>query len=322
MNFIEIGTDIKKKFPEISSVLFVGCGASMAELYPGKYLIEHNAQKLRTGLYTAEEFSLSTPSCVGPGCVVITCSLSGGTPETVKASAHAMNLGATVVSVTKEADSALAKNSHYQIIHGFEKNYAAKLEKMTNVLGLACELLNQYEGYEYYDELISGTENIYDLIESAVTFCLPQAKKFAESHKDMEHISIMSSGASEKVAYGFAMFLLMEMQWIKASYFSDGEFFHGPFELAEKSVPYILLMNDGPTRSMDSRALTFLNRFDADVTVLDSKDFGLASKISPHVMEYFNPMLHSGILRVYAEQLAIARNHPLTQRRYMWKLEY
>ncbi len=25
MNFIEIGTDIKKKFPEISSVLFVGC---------------------------------------------------------------------------------------------------------------------------------------------------------------------------------------------------------------------------------------------------------------------------------------------------------
>ena len=81
-------------------------------------------------------------------------------------------------------------------------------------------------------------------------------------------------------------------------------------------------MNDGPTRSMDSRALTFLNRFDADVTVLDSKDFGLASKISPHVMEYFNPMLHSGILRVYAEQLAIARNHPLTQRRYMWKLEY
>ncbi|GAY79157.1 putative phosphosugar isomerase [Sporolactobacillus inulinus] len=81
-------------------------------------------------------------------------------------------------------------------------------------------------------------------------------------------------------------------------------------------------MNDGKTRPMDSRALDFLNRFEAKTTVVDAKDFGLANYVSKEVIDYFNPILISGVLRVYAEQLAIARKHPLTKRRYMWKLEY
>ena len=114
----------------------------------------------------------------------------------------------------------------------------------------------------------------------------------------------------------------MEMQWVNSGSFHDGEFFHGPFEIVEKDVPFILLMNEGRTRALDSRALDFLNRFQAKTTVLDGKDFGLASEVPASVAEYFNPMVLSAVLRVYAEQLAIVRNHPLTQRRYMWKLEY
>ena len=81
-------------------------------------------------------------------------------------------------------------------------------------------------------------------------------------------------------------------------------------------------MNDGRTRAMDSRALDFLNRFDAKTTVIDTKDFGLSNYVPASVAEYFSPMLITGVVRVYFEQLAIARNHPLSQRRYMWKLEY
>lgn len=131
----------------------------------------------------------------------------------------------------------------------------------------------------------------------------------------------MSSGATHKVAYSFSICLLMEMQWMNSGSFHDGEFFHGPFEITDKNVPFILLMNDGRTRAMDSRALTFLERFDAKTTVIDAKDFGLGSLL-PGVAEYFSPMVISAVLRIYAEQLAIVRNHPLTKRRYMWKLEY
>lgn len=132
----------------------------------------------------------------------------------------------------------------------------------------------------------------------------------------------MSSGATHEVAYAFSICLMMEMQWINSGSFHDGEFFHGPFEIVEKDVPFVLLMNEGKTRPMDSRALDFLQRFDALTTVVDAKDFGLSSIASKEVIDYFNPMLITAVLRVYAEQIAILRNHPLTKRRYMWKIEY
>ena len=82
-----------------------------------------------------------------------------------------------MVAVTHDGESPLAKNAHYVIVHGFEKNYAAKLEKMTNVLALAVELLNTYEGYDHYDDMQAAFGSIYDLIENTVPFVLPAAKK-------------------------------------------------------------------------------------------------------------------------------------------------
>lgn len=313
---------IKKERPEIKSVYFVGCGASKAELYPGKYFLDENAKILRTGHYSANEFLHATPAAVDQTSIVITCSLGGTTPETVAASKKAMELGAKVIAVTHAADSPLAKNAHYVIVHGFEANYAAKLEKMTNVLMLAVEILNQYEGYDHYEEMQQGFAKIYGLIEQAVSFVVPAAQQFAQDYKDAPVIYVMSSGATQEVAYAFSICLLMEMQWINSGSFHDGEFFHGPFEIVDKGVPFILLMNEGRTRALDSRALDFLNRFDAKTTVLDGKDFGVGSEIPAAVCEYFNPMVLTAVLRVYAEQLAIVRCHPLTMRRYMWKLEY
>ncbi len=322
MEISKIITNIKKERPEINSVFFVGCGASKADLYPAKYFLEVNSKKLRTSLYTANEFFYATPISVNEKSIVITCSLGGSTPETVQASKKAMELGAKVIAVTHKADSPLTYNAHFVIVHGFEKNYAAKLEKMTNVLGLAAEILNQYEGYENYDALWDGIGKIYGLIENSVATVVPSAKAFAEKYKDDSIIYVMSSGATYEVAYAFSICLLMEMQWINSGTFHDGEFFHGPFEITEKGVPFILLMNDGKTREMDSRTLTFLNRFDAKTTIIDAKDFGLSSFVDSSVIDYFNPMLITAVLRVYAEQLALQRNHPLTKRRYMWKLEY
>lgn len=322
MELSKIITGIKKECPEITSVFFVGCGASKAELYPAKYFLEANAKKLRASLYTANEFLYATPVSVDEKSIVITCSLGGSTPETVAASKKAMELGAKVIAVTHNAGSALAKNAHFVIVHGFEANYAAKLEKMTNVLGLAAEILYQYEGYDHYDDMMDGISKIYGVIEKSVATVLPSAKAFAESYKDDPMIYVMSSGATHEVAYTFSICLLMEMQWINSGTFHDGEFFHGPFEIVDKDVPFVLLMNEGKTRELDARALTFLQRFDAKTTLIDAKDFGLASEIKSSVIDYFNPMLISAVLRVYAEQLAILRSHPLTKRRYMWKLEY
>ena len=151
MEIKNIVAAINQQYGEIKSVYFVGCGASKAELFPGKYFLEKNSKTIRVGHYTANEFCHAPPAGVNDQAIVITCSLGGTTPETVAASKKAMELGAAVVAVTHDGSSPLAQNAHYVIVHGFEKNYAAKLEKMTKVLQLAVEILQVYEGYAYYE---------------------------------------------------------------------------------------------------------------------------------------------------------------------------
>lgn len=322
MTIKDIVATIKNSFPNVSSVYFVGCGASQADLYVAKYFLIRNAKQLCTDLITANEFNYDPPKNLGPESIVIACSLGGTTPETVAAAKMARESGSPVICLTNDESSPLAQNGDYVIVHGFHESYSAKMQKLTKALTLAVEILQQYEGYEDYELMLEGTEKIYELIDASIPFVKPLAQKFALECKDEPFIYVMGSGPSQMVAYTFSSFILMEMQWINSASFSTGEFFHGPFELVDRNVPYLLLMNDGNTRYMDSRALEFLERFGAKTTVVDAKDYGLGSTISEKVKDYFNPILIDGILRVYGEELAKARNHPLTQRRYMWKIHY
>lgn len=307
---------------EVKHVVFVGCGASKADLYPAKYFLDQNAKQLRISHYTANEFNYATPTSIDETTVVISASLGGATPETVEANAIAKDKGATVISLTRIIDAPLTKDADYVIYHGFAENYATKLEKTGYCLLLAVELLNQVEGYEHYDKMMDGFAKIYDLSQESAESARKAAKQFAQRFKDEKVIYIMSSGATHEVAYSSSVCLMMEMQWINSGTFHAGEFFHGPFEIVDKDVPFILLMNDGKTRAIDSRALAFLDRFDAKTEVVDALDYGLSAFIEKEVLDYFNPFVITAVFRVYAEELSYAREHPLTKRRYMWKLSY
>lgn len=321
MNPKQIVQEIVKE-KEVKSIVFVGCGASKADLYPAKYFLDQNAKQLRISHYTANEFNHATPASLDETTVVISASLGGTTPETVEANAVAKEKGATVISLTRSVDSPLTKDADYVIYHRFAENYAAKLEKTGFCLELAVELLNQIEGYEHYDAMMAGFATIYDLSQKSAESARKQAKAFAQRFKDEQVIYVMSSGATHEVAYSTSICLLMEMQWIHSGTFHSGEFFHGPFEIVDKDVPFILLMNDGKTREIDARALTFLERFDTKTEVVDALDYGLSAHISKEVLDYFNPFVITAVFRVYAEELSEAREHPLTKRRYMWKLTY
>jgi fructoselysine-6-P-deglycase FrlB-like protein len=323
MKIKEIITKVKGKDIKINRIIFVGCGASYSDLYPAEYFLKENSSSLQISSYTANEFNYATPKAVGTDTIVIAASLGGATPETVQAATKAKELGAQVITLTRKKESPLAQvNPQYLIVHGFGKDYAAKLEKMTIALQLAVEILKQFEEYSDYELMLNGFAEIYDLIRQAVTTVRPQAAEFARQYKEAKIVYFMSSGATAQVAYATSICLFMEMQWMNSASFHTGEFFHGPFEIVDKDVPFVLFMNEGKTRPIDSRALTFLHRFDAKITLLDAKDFGLSSVIPAEVIDYFNPMLLTAVMRIYAEEIANLRNHPLTKRRYMWKLDY
>lgn len=78
------------------------------------------------------------------------------------------------------------------------------------------------------------------------------------------------------IAYSFAICILMEMQWKHSHAIHAGEFFHGPFEILDKDVPFILLMGLDETRPMEERALKFLKEHGEKLLVLDAKKFDMS----------------------------------------------
>ena len=67
--------------------------------------------------------------------------------------------------------------------------------------------------------------------------------------------------------------------------------------------------------------LKFLHTYAKRIEVLDAKELGL-SVIDPAVVDYFNHSLFNNVYPIYNHALAETRQHPLTTRRYMWKVAY
>ena len=122
-----------------------------------------------------------------------------------------------------------------------------ELDAAQSILVVA-ELLKAQEGYDAYDALQAGIDELDRII--------PAAKKkvneelcdhFAELCQKHDFLYILGSGACFAQTYGFAICSLMEMQWQNCCYIHSAEYFHGPFECTEPGVFYFLQMSSGPS---------------------------------------------------------------------------
>ena len=305
----------------VKNVYCVACGGSHGSMYPMEYFINNEAKALSVFSVTANEFVHKLPKNLGENSLVFAMSLGGGTKETLAAATAAKEKGSIVIALSGSADSALARLADFSVVYSIDIGTPVNEQNQYMALALATELLNQTEGYDYYEQMIDGLNKIRLVCDKAVQKIHPAALKFGEEHKDVPVLYTMASGASYGVAYMQSICLFMEMEWIHSSAIHTAEYFHGPFEVTEPGVPFLIFVSDGPTRALDERALDFLRKHSDQVTVLDAKELGV-SIIDDAVVEYFNPLVHWAAGIEYAEGLALAKKHPLLQRRYMGKLVY
>lgn len=311
----------KKEIGGIKEVYYAACGGSYAAFYPAKAFLEKEAKEVKVGLYSSNEFVHNTPVALGENSIVIVASHKGNTPETIKAATVGRETGATVIALTWIADSPIVSEADYVMDYSFGPSKEISNEKTMKALLTAVEILNQTEGYQHYDRFMEGRAMIDSIVNNARKHVEKRAKQFAVNHKDDNVIYTMASGASWGAAYLQSICIFMEMQWINSSTIHTGEFFHGPFEITDANIPFVIQISEGSTRALDERALEFLNKYGKRIEVLDAKELGL-STIDNKVIDYFNHLLFNNVYPVYNEALAEIRNHPLSTRRYMWKVEY
>ncbi|MFM1652426.1 SIS domain-containing protein [Brevibacillus sp. B_LB10_24] len=309
---------------EVKRVFFVACGGSSALMYPSKYLLDREAKTITSDVYNANEFIHRNPATLGETSLVILCSHSGKTPETVEAAKFARERGALAVSLTFEEGSPLAQASDFVIKYAkasYSDEVVAKDSDYYIMYQLVAGLLHQKEGYEKYQPMMVSLENLQAVYERAKQQFTERAKAFGEQYKDAKIIYTMASGSNYSAAYIFAVCILMEMQWIHSHPIHAGEYFHGPFEVLDKDVPFILLLGLDETRPLEERALNFSRQYGEQLIVIDAKEVDLTG-IDDAVKGYIAPLVLNKVLGVYATALAEARNHPLNTRRYMGIVAY
>lgn len=310
----------------LSHVYLVACGGSFSIMLAGKYLMDRSAPDLPCDALNADEFICRAPARLGPKALVILCSQTGTTKETVEAARFARERGAATIAMSLDLSSPLASASDHRVayrahyttgesIDAADSNYAV-------LYALLVGLLAQRGQADLRASLNASLAGLQPSIDKAKEALTARLASYAESFASAPAVYTLAAGPNYGAAYSFAICVLMEMQWINSQAVHADEFFHGPFEVVDKSARFIALLGTGPTRRMEERARNFLREYgdSQNIMVLDAADLDL-SGLSDPFRELFVPLIFFDVLWVFAYRLAAVRKQPMLEaRRYMKKI--
>ena len=310
----------------VNHIFLVACGGSLSIMMPGKYFLDRHSRTLASDAYNADEFVNRNPARLGPNALVIACSQTGTTRETLRAARHAKSQGALTIGMTLDLASPLAAAVDFPVayrasyttgvpIDAADSNYAV-------LYALLAGIVKECDGVDLVTPLFASLGNLQGVIDKAHLQLAPTFATYAPRYKDVSAIYTLACGPVYGAAYSFSTCVLMEMQWYDSQAIHAGEFFHGPFEVVDRSSCFIAMLGVDETRPLALRARDFLLKYGTpqNILVLDAKDLDLAG-LDERFAGYLVPLVFFDTLWKFAFRLAELRRHPMLEgRRYMKKI--
>lgn len=304
---------------DIDRVYFVGCGGPNRTMLSVQYWLEHYSPSLETRRYFPAEFLTSTPPRLDARTLVVFGSKSGSTPETADAAEYLRNAPCRTVGFTQFGESRLARSVQTPFLMGKADGApAAMFILMQAMLG---GLMAAKDEWTLLDKLRSSLLALPRVMADTAEQNDARAAEEASVYKNDRILYHVASGPMFSTAYVVGVCVLMEMQWMHSIALEAAEFFHGPFEIVDQTVPLVLMKGEDPSRPLMERVERFCRKYTERLMIYDTADFtmrGIDAEIRPIV----GPYVMQAALRRIAEHLAVLHDHPLATRRYMWKTEY
>lgn len=312
-----IAADVRGR--SITRILFVGMGGSWASSVPVALQLQLSRLPIPTFNLNAAEFTALYAHNVGPSDLVVAASHSGGTPETVFAAETAKKQGALVVSLAIGADNALAAAADHSLVYGSDRSItSAKYVLLTE---LAYSILEKAGISDDVEAGRAALDSIPQATLAATEAYEDHLAEIAAAYGFADNVFVLASGNLTGLAYLLSVCYLVEMQWKKSTHFTTGDFFHGPFELAQNNQPYILFAGQDATRAHTERAITFLDQYNANYRVLDVAQFELPGiDDTSRALVQHVPM--AAITMRLADHFEAVTGHDLDERRYMHRVAY
>lgn len=305
----------------LRNVFLTGSGGGLLTHEGVQYLLETRSSKLGIHALSANEFIYRHPATLGAGSLVVLASNTGTTPEVVEAAQFAKANGATVVSVTKLADSPLALASDVAWTYGDDTGIGDPKQIALSILSLALLTETGDMSAEEQAAHIRTLEALPDALLDVVRQGEALNRSIAEGCKDAPVIYVIGAGPNHGTAYCLAMCYLQEMQWRHAASFDAAEFLHGAMEVVVDDTAVIQYLGEEATRPIDERAKRFLQKYTKNAFLVDSKDFtmpGIETSERPFASHFVLDALMSRL----SQHFEAVSQHDLKNRRYMFKVQY
>ncbi len=304
----------------VNAVYFVACGGSQAVLMAGQYIFDKETT-VPSHVYTANEFMYDTPKSLNEQSLVISCSHSGNTPETVAATKLAREKGAMTIALSNAEGSPLWNAAQCPVHYDWGKEVSDSDKNKGILYGLLFHLLKVLAPSEKWDVCLKELDKLSELSGKAKELYQEKAERWAKENKREKLIYTIGSGINYGEVYSTAMCWFMEMQWLHSGCIHSGEYFHGPFEVTDYDVPFLLVKSIGNTRFLDQRVEDFSKKYSDKMLILDQEDLPLAG-VADEAKPYIAAILSGVVIRQFVEAIAFERGHSLDVRRYMWHMEY
>ncbi|WP_371029208.1 SIS domain-containing protein [Pseudoclavibacter sp. JSM 162008] len=304
---------------DITRILFVGMGGSWASSVPVVLQLQRAAIKVPVYNLNAAEFNALYAGNVGPSDLVVAASHSGGTPETVQAAETAKAAGALVVSVAIDADNALSAPADHSLVYCSNRSITSA--KYTLLSELAYSLREAHGDDAGVAAARSALERMPAATLAATEAYEGHLAEIAGSYAFADNVYVLASGSLSGLAYLLSVCYLVEMQWKKSTHFATGDFFHGPFELAQNEQPYLLFSGEDETRASADRARKFFDSYNPNYRVLDVKDLELPG-IDASLRAELQHIPMASITMRLADHFESVSGHDLDSRLYMHKVAY
>ena len=279
----------------VNAVYFVACGGSQAVLMAGQYIFDKETT-VPSHVYTANEFMYDTPKSLNEQSLVISCSHSGNTPETVAATKLAREKGAMTIALSNAEGSPLWNATQCPVHYDWGKEVSDSDKNKGILYGLLFHLLKVLAPSEKWDVCLKELDKLSELSGKAKELYQEKAERWAKENKREKLIYTIGSGINYGEVYSTAMCWFMEMQWIHSGCIHSGEYFHGPFEVTDYDVPFLLVKSIGNTRFLDQRVEDFSKKYSDKMLILDQEDLPLAG-VADEAKPYIAAILSGVVIR-------------------------
>jgi glucosamine--fructose-6-phosphate aminotransferase (isomerizing) len=232
-------------------------------------------------------------------CLVIGVSQSGGSPDLTEVLRVGREQGALTLAVTNAPDSPLATTAdlHIDVSAGAERAVAATKT-------YTAELLALYLLVESVKDPANATVNVKTLPDlAAATLADDAADSLAQRYRFADRVITTGRGYAYPTARECAL-KLMETSYLAALAFSGADLLHGPLAMADRHVPVLAVVGDGPAGQSMQDVMARLRSRGADLVTVGP---GSETLRTPAVDEAIAPMLDILPLQRLALALALAR---------------